>query len=497
MWPGRIAFCHSGYEPEAPKTAIAGGLKADRFELVEQPGGKTVLSKALRAERTPLGEFQVLDFSEVRRPGNYILRTGGVTTQPFRIAADCWQGTVWKTVNFFYGERCGDRIAGVHDACHLDRQAESGGRRIPIHGGWHDAGDLSQGIINTGEAVHAMFTLAESLRARDRALADRLAKEAMWGLEWVEKTRFGDGRRVNWATMDYWTDCVVGTADDTFGQAGGGPAENAVGASACAAAARALKPADPARAARSLKAAREDWEFATRNLRNPNVETLGAVALASVELGRATGEEKYAEKAIELARLLVESQETAWPAWTIPLTGFFYTSPRRDRILNYFHRGHDQAPVVALAELCRLKPDHPDWIRWYAAVAIHSEYQRAAASFQEPYGLLPAGVYRLQDNPTHVGNGLKLSDTPYLRRFPVWGEMRGHFGVLLSQAKALSTAARLRNRRDLMDLCRLQLQWVVGRNPFSQSIRSTSRPVRPQRSRGRPGSSRRGCHGWR
>ena len=469
VWKGRIAFSHSGYEPAAPKTAIASGLKADRFEVAEHPGGKVALSGAVRPARTPLGSFQVMDFSEVRQPGLYVLRAGGVATPPFRVDRDAWRGTVVKTVNFFYCERCGDRIPGVHDPCHLDWQAEHGGRRIPIHGGWHDAGDLSQGLINTGEAVHAMFALAEALRARDPALADRLLQEASWGLEWVLKTRFGDGRRVTWATMDYWTDCRVGTADDTLGQVGEGATENAVGAAACAAAARALKAADPVRAARALQAAREDWEFAMNALRNPNVETLGAAVLASVELRRATGEAKYAEKAVELARLLVDSQQAEYPSWAGSLAGFFYSSPRRDRILNYAHRGHDQAPVVALAELCRLLPDHPDWMRWYAAVAVHSEYQRAAAAFQEPYGLLPAGIYRLADNPAQVGEGMKLSETHHLRRFPVWGDMRGHFGILLSQAKALSAAARLRNRGELMDLCRLQLQWVVGRNPFAQS----------------------------
>jgi hypothetical protein len=469
VWDGRIAFCHSGYEPDAPKTAVASRLKGDRFELVEHPGGKVALTKPLRTARTPLGEFQVLDFGEARQPGLYVLRAGGVTTPPFPIDPDCWRGTLWKTVNFFYCERCGDRIAGVHDVCHADWQAEHGGKRLGINGGWHDAGDLSQGLINTGEAVHAMLALAESIRTRDRPLSDRLLQEALWGLDWVEKTRFGDGHRLTWATMDYWTDGKTGTADDTLGQTGDGPAENAVGAAASAAAARAVKTADPPRAARSLQAAREDWAFAMKGLRSPNVEALGTAVLASVELCRATGEETYAEKAAELARLLVDSQQTAYLDGAVPLAGFFHTSPKKDRILNYMHRGHDQAPVVALAELCRLRPAHPDWMRWYAAVALHSEYQRTVAALQEPYGLLPAGVYRLSDNPAQVGNGLKLSETHALRRFPVWGDLRGHFGVLLSQTKALSTAARLRNRRELMDLGRLQLQWVVGRNPFAQS----------------------------
>jgi len=51
----------------------------------------------------------------------------------------------------------------------------------------------------------------------------------------------------------------------------------------------------------------------------------------------------------------------------------------------------------------------------------------------------------------------------------VVGDWRGHFGVLLSQTKALSAAARLRGRGDLADLCHAQLQWVIGRNPFCQS----------------------------
>jgi hypothetical protein len=41
--------------------------------------------------------------------------------------------------------------------------------------------------------------------------------------------------------------------------------------------------------------------------------------------------------------------------------------------------------------------------------------------------------------------------------------------VLLSQAKALSAAARLRGDSAALDLAQRQAQWVVGRNPFVQS----------------------------
>ena len=40
--------------------------------------------------------------------------------------------------------------------------------------------------------------------------------------------------------------------------------------------------------------------------------------------------------------------------------------------------------------------------------------------------------------------GMPMGDGWYLRAFPVWFARRGNFGVLLSQAKALSAASRLR-----------------------------------------------------
>ena len=58
----------------------------------------------------------------------------------------------------------------------------------------------------------------------------------------------------------------------------------------------------------------------------------------------------------------------------------------------------------------------------------------------------------------------------YLRRFPVWFDFRGNSSVLLSEAKALSTAAQLRGDIGAEDLAQQQAQWIVGRNPFSASI---------------------------
>ena len=473
--PGRIAYSHSGYSSGASKTAIGSKLPAREFKLVDTKTRKAVLTKEYKVVKSSLGEFQALDFSEILQPGVYFLQAGEVKTAPFEIGDDVWRNSIWKTINFFFCQRCGARIAGIHGVCHRDWQARHLGRNIFLNGGWHDAGDLSQGLANTAEGAYAMFDLAQRLHDEDPALSARLIQEARWGLAWVHKTRFGDGARVAWATMDYWTDGKLGTSDDTLGEVADSAFDNFLAATTEALAARLLKESDSRLADKSLKLAREDWRFATEKLKNPDVELASAGALASLELFKATEEMVYASKAFELADVIVRSQQRQPTDWSVPLTGFFYTDPSRNHILHYSHRGHDQGPIVALAGLCGTFPEHADWMTWYSAVVLHSEYLRIIGQFTEPYGMLPASVYSLDESNDaafreQVLNGVKLDENHYLRLFPVWFDFRGNSGVLLSQTKALSAAARLRGSVDLADLVQRQLQWHVGRNPYCQSL---------------------------
>jgi hypothetical protein len=144
-----------------------------RFGRHGRPGSLDHLhdrrSCGCRPVKTPLGEFQVLDFSEVRQDGSYILEAGKARTNPFRIDANVWRQTILKALNFLYAERCGMAIPGVHGICHRDWTVVHGDMRIAINGGWHDAGDLTQGLGNTGEIVYSLFSLAERLRASEQA----------------------------------------------------------------------------------------------------------------------------------------------------------------------------------------------------------------------------------------------------------------------------------------------------------------------------------------
>jgi hypothetical protein len=501
--PGKIAFSGSGYTTGSSKTAIASDLAAHEFSVTDWATGKVVLTKPVEQRTSPLGKYQVLDFSEVRGPGTYVINAGDIQTRPFRIGDDAWVESIWKAINFMYSERCGTEIPGIHGRCHEDIYTTHDDRRIVVNGGYHDAGDLSA-TGNTPGMVYALLSLADRLKRQggDPILSNRLLEEARWGLNWVLKTRFGDGYRSTGQLVSYWTDGIMGDGDDRFGQAVNNPEWNFRVSGVEALAARILKDTDPELANRSLLIADEDWKYAVAGLKTapPLAEVYGAQdelertsfgVVASVELYLATREDRFAQEAIVLGDQVLASQERTLQPWTIPLTGYFYTSPKRDNLFHRFHIGQEQEPIVALIRLCEAFPEHEKWMKWYSAVVLHSQfYLTAASAVDEPYAVLPAAVYRESEarlipeakNWTplraadrdayveEVRRGIPLGGENYLRRFPVWFDFRGNSSVLLSEAKALSAAGKLRGDLEAEELSQKQAQWFVGRNPFAASV---------------------------
>jgi|HubBroStandDraft_1064217.scaffolds.fasta_scaffold01376_8 hypothetical protein len=390
--PGKIAFSHSGYATGSSKSAIASGLESSQFSLIDQQTGQIVLTKAIQQVTTDLGKYQVLDFSEIRQSGSYAIRAGDTLTRPFRIGEDAWKSSIWKAINFMYSERCGTEIPGIHGRCHQDIYTSHGDQRIVVNGGYHDAGDLSA-TSHTPAMAYAAFSLAESLKRQgeDPDLADRLLEEARWGLNWVLKTRFGDGYRSTGQLVSYWTDGIMGTADDRHGEAVNNPEWNFRAGALEALASRVLKESDPELANRSLVIAEEDWKYAVEGLKTagPLPEVYGAAdelerisfgVVASVELFEATGDRQYEEEAVALGTLVLASQERKLQPWSTPLTGYFYTGPKRENLFHRFHLGQEQEPIVALTKLCEAFPDHADWMKWYSAVVLHSQYYLKPAS---------------------------------------------------------------------------------------------------------------------
>ena len=247
-----------------------------------------------------------------------------------------------------------------------------------------------------------------------------------------------------------------------------------------------LKTADPRRATSSLQAAEEDytatlgtpaaWPEATR-------DEAAFGSLAAVELFRATGNAIYANHAAHFGRLLMQCQEQTFVGG-IPITGYFYTSTKRDRVVHERHSSFEEAPVMALRALCDTLPDHPDWMQWYGAAMLHSEYfQEQGTAISAPFRLVPNSVWHRseidglpekirEESLRQFHDGTSLTENYRLRVFPIWNDnlFHGNTAVQMAGTASLASAALLRNRRATQDLVRLQLQWVLGGNPFSQSL---------------------------
>jgi hypothetical protein len=313
----------------------------------------------------------------------------------------------------------------------------------------------------------------------------------------VLRVRFEGGYRMGFASHNFWTNNVVGDADDRSVEAKNNPNANYI--AAAAGGDRVPRAPDARSGARRAQPgiAEDDWAHAIVGVEGPSTWHTPAFAATPHGAGghrdhrvaRAVPrhrKRRYADKAVELARVVTASQQVARVGRAFPLSGFFYTGPDRDTLFHQFHRAADQAPVVALAQLVEALPEHPDWMQWYAAVARHAEYQKRARRRRRRTACCPptcTAWRRLADGArlgrplpgdarrvrAQVRAGTPMGDGWYLRAFPVWFARRGNYGVLLSQAKALSAASRLRGDSAGMDLAQRQAQWVVGRNPFVQS----------------------------
>lgn len=472
---GRIAYSHTGYPLHGSKIAITSNNDLSEFSVHDADDKTVVKHFPVRRIQTPLGKFCILDFSGLNKPGTYTLRADQLKTKPFKISPEIWKDTILKTVNCFYCLRCGMEIPGIHGLCHEDWLAEHNGKKITYNGGWHDAGDLSQGLRNTCEATYAMFLLAQQLQEKDRPLANRLLEEAQWGLDWILKNRFGDGYRCQWGTMDFWTDNIIGTTDDMVATRTNNDAyHNFHAVTAEAIAYRLLKKGNPYLAERSLKYACEDFQFAIENLPEPNLRAYAIGVIASVELYESTKQKNFSDKAVDLAEVILACQQQTEPNWDISLVGFFYRTPAKRYIQHYSHLGEDQLPIVALVMLCSAMPDHPRQPQWRKCIELYASYLKKTAHYTAPYYTIPASIYSVDESKDakfqeQVKNGIRLSNNHYLRCFPVWFDFRGNYGVLLSQTRAMTATARLLKDRALWDLAQKQLQWVVGLNPFCQS----------------------------
>ena len=469
-----ISFSHSGYNSRDKKTAFTSLSGDNKFSVVNVKTNKTVLEKDIRKEMYSTGVFTVFDFTEVRTPGRYRVVFGNVESKPFSINTDVWLPVIEKITNQFYVQRCGYELPGIHLKCHSDWHTVYGGDTIIMAGGWHDAGDLSQSYWQTASATAAFFRLAEKYRMKNKKLADRLIEEGLWGLEWLHKNRFNGLQVISWTTMDSYTDGIIGTYDDKYMQPGGriNTNDNYYSIIADVEASITLKRSDPDLSEKCLENANEYWNL-LQEVRQPwNTERLSVALLAGAKLYGLTKSEEVKKVIISFADSLMTFQQAEPMNWSIPLSGFFYSTRRTDRFFGYNHSCPAASPVMGLVELCRLLPDHENYPRWFRSVELHADYLKSIARLTAPYYMIPANIYKLNgtEDDAQILLGIKLDEEHYLRMFPVWQAFRGNSSVILSPAQGLASANRLLKNPEMHSIALAQMEWMQGRNPFSQSL---------------------------
>lgn len=422
---GQIAFSHAGYRPGDAKQALAPDGGAG-FSL-EDTEGKTVFKGVAKKVSNKGNNFSLLDFSPFRRPGTYRIRYGEILSEPFPIGKEVWREPLVSALNFYFCQRCGYPVEGIHGACHLDTQGFSGAERHPVTGGWHDAGDLSQGWFRT---AYGCLALMSALDGADKALADRLKDEIAWGLKWLLEARFPEGRHITWNHQRIYSDNVPDTYDDVVSEAVFSPWENYLGVAVFLEAAALF----PARKSELEAAALADWQ-ATADHPSGDALTLSWGATASALLYERFGEEKYRDAALDCARKLVFSQ-TREGYWG-DLLGF--------------HTAFNEAATIALRTLCRVLPSASEQADWMRAAGLYCDYLKQGSRLAAPYNLLPAGVHRT---------------------FPAWIDhvFHGATNAQLSAAWALAEASALLGDDEGMELVQQQLEWTLGRNPFGASL---------------------------
>lgn len=205
-----------GYHPNQQKIAVIETDRTDDRQMpatlyrVSENGG---LEKTLEVTPKEWGDFlryhyYQFDFTQVEKPGMYIVKYGEFETNPFQISEQVFKRDVWQPVleTFLPVQMChmrvNDRYKVWHDLCHLDdaRMAPVNhnhfdgylqgastltkyepGEHVPglAVGGWHDAGDYDMRVESQADEIRILALAFEEFGVNyDNTTIDQQRKVA-------------------------------------------------------------------------------------------------------------------------------------------------------------------------------------------------------------------------------------------------------------------------------------------------------------------------------
>jgi endoglucanase len=216
-----------GYLPDAPKVAIFCSLaqtELHNFAVRDSAGNAVLQAPAVLAK--PFGPCVVnyrLDFSAIKKSGDYRLTVAGANPPVVRIRKNPYAGAADTLLYYMREQRSGfnplfKTVVHTHDGIVVDDSPRAG-KFVPVTGGWADASDYLQYVMTS---TNATFVMLMAYRDHPVAFADHfdsrglagsngipdVLDEARHGLDWLVRMFPTDSEMYNQLGDDrdhtYW-----------------------------------------------------------------------------------------------------------------------------------------------------------------------------------------------------------------------------------------------------------------------------------------------------
>jgi endoglucanase len=307
-----------GYRPQDVKTAFIKVTESGRTFGVFNESGKEVykgkLTEPVREEGA--SEYTArADFSAVKEPGTYVIKSDGNESFPFAVGNTVYTPLLTAALHYFTLSRCGTAVSDPvfgHPACHTgEARIFATNDYITADGGWHDAGDYGRYIVPAAKAVCDLM-LADTAMKNKYTDFD-IPAEIKWELDWMLKMQRTDGGVYHKITCKKFppfempeleTEQLIVSPVST--------AATADFAGAMALASVYYRKSNPVFADTAIEAAESAWRYLEQNaiqsFSNPSTVETGAYAdnsdaderyFAATALCKATGNKKYSVSAAD------------------------------------------------------------------------------------------------------------------------------------------------------------------------------------------------------
>jgi endoglucanase len=404
--------------------------------------------------------IQTIDFSDLQKPGRYVLQVGLLQTAPFEIGDNVYVNASKALVRSFYLQRCGvaldDAQTGLHHAvCHAadgslahDDEVNAQGLVIQAAGGWHDAGDYGKYVataaVSIGRILNAFERASSSLSSDDLNIPEShnglpdLLDEMRIGLDWMLKMQRRDGAVYRKIGGAQWPLNQSPDQDDKQRSIYGvSSADTAKAAAAWALAARIYKSRVPEQATIYLLAAKRAWAWLE----------IAAPNRFDYKDGDDSGSGPYRQNDTDIEPTLAyDWDDKLWAATEL------YLTTNEPHWLDYLRKYLPTAPLN-IFEWKDPSALAMSYLLWHPALKSQDDLVR----FVRPRFLLRA---------KHVIDD--MADSGYLvanNKF-IWGSNK----MTLEEGLVLCHAYEVNKDPRFLAAARDQLHYIFGRNYFGKSF---------------------------